>query len=294
MLPGGRGDAGTARESEAWVALWQEKGFYEQPDLESSLKLPYLGGAFEPTRIAFEAALQEMDLRGGESILDLGAGQGWASRYFAERGCEAVAMDIIADEIYGLGRAWAIMEHAGVYFEPVLGDGKQLPFKAGSFDFVFFCGALHHFERFEIVLREVRRVLKPGGRLIAANEPAIPLAAREQSVQAGIEEVQKGIVERRPKVIGYWLPLVRAGFRDVRIGAVGLHRAAPEQTVAWLDGHEAHAFAAVRRPLRPVVRVGFALLRRLPHRLSRPLLLFLVGGLVQIQATAPRQLSARG
>jgi SAM-dependent methyltransferase len=249
--------------------------------------VPYLGGIFEPTRIAFEAALEVMDLRGGEAILDLGAGQGWAARYFAERGCEAVAMDIVADEIYGLGRAWAIMEHAGVYFEPVLGDGKHLPFISGTFDFVFFCGALHHFERFEVVLREVRRVLKPGGRLIAANEPAIPLAARERDVQAGFEEVQKGIVERRPKLLGYWLPLVRAGFRDVRIGAVGLHRAAPEQIAAWLAGHEAHAFAAVRRPFRPIVRLGFALLRRLPHRLSRPLLLFLVGGLVQIQATAP-------
>ncbi|HEY3078404.1 MAG TPA: class I SAM-dependent methyltransferase [Chloroflexota bacterium] len=228
-----------------------------------------------------------MDLRGGETILDLGAGQGWASRHFAERGAQVVAMDVVPDELYGLGRAWAIMDHAGVYFEPIVGDGLHLPFPAGTFDFVFFCGALHHFERFDVVLREVRRVLRPGGRMIATSEPAISVATRERDVQAGIEEVKKGIVERRPRVLGYWLPLVRAGFRRVRIDSLQTYRASPEQTIAWIVAAELRALAAVRTRYRPLVRLGFALLRRLPYRLSGQLLLFLGGGILLIRANAP-------
>ena len=64
-------------------------------------------------------------------------GQGWASRYFAAKGCHVFTSDIVDDEFYGLGRAWAIMDHANVYFEPMLADGERLPFPDNQFDVVF-------------------------------------------------------------------------------------------------------------------------------------------------------------
>src|SRR5262249_59359545 len=117
-----------------------------------------------------------------------------------------------------------VVEQGGVEFEPTIGDGERLPFPAGTFDVVFFCGALHHFERFEVVLREVRRVLRPGGRLIATGEPAISVAARERDVQSGLEEVREGIGGRRPRVIGYWLPAGRGGVPRGPADAPPAHR----------------------------------------------------------------------
>jgi len=112
--------------------LRERRGMYNSPTLEDSLELPYLGGVWADIAPMFDLALQEMDLQGNEAVLDLGAGQGWAARHFAERGCEVFAVDVVADEWYGLGRSWAIMQHADVYYEPVLADGEALPFFLGK------------------------------------------------------------------------------------------------------------------------------------------------------------------
>jgi len=54
----------------------------------------------------------------------------------------------------------------------VAGDFHALPFADGSFHFVFICSALHHTWRYAIVLRELMRVLAPGGLLFLENEPS--------------------------------------------------------------------------------------------------------------------------
>ena len=46
------------------------------------------------------------------------------------------------------------------------GDGQQLPYKDNVFDVIISFFALHHMDRPEDVLREVDRVLRPGGRLL--------------------------------------------------------------------------------------------------------------------------------
>ncbi len=53
----------------------------------------------------------------------------------------------------------------------VVGDFHDLPFRDGSFDFVFICSALHHTWRWQRVASELQRVLAPGGVLFFENEP---------------------------------------------------------------------------------------------------------------------------
>ncbi len=43
------------------------------------------------------------------------------------------------------------------------GDIRSLPFAAGSFDFVYTMGTIEHVREYELAIREVSRVLKPGG-----------------------------------------------------------------------------------------------------------------------------------
>ena len=250
MIPTGGLEASKVRETEGWISLRKKSGAYDDPDLVTSLSLPYVdGGVWPHIARMFDFALQEMDLRGDEIILDIGAGQGWACRYFAAKDCRAIAIDIDADELYGLGKAWAIMEHAGVYFEPVLADGENLPFFSNKFDVVFFSAALHHFEEFGKVLRQAYKVLKPGGLIIGAGEPSVSVFTPEQEVQASLPEAQEGITERRPKAFEYWWCLRRVGFKATRIDTFETYNASPVEIYRWI--------AAVRRNLPPAVRLRY-------------------------------------
>lgn len=265
-------------EMEGWVKLWEDKGMYDRPTLEDSFRLPYLDGVWKHVSRAFDMAMAEMSLTGRETILDIGAGQGWASRYFAERGCRAMALDIVADEYYGLGRAWAIMEHAGVYFEPMLGDGENLPFPDLKFDIVFFCGALHHFQNIDRVLRQVYRVLKPGGRIIAAGEPSASVFVRETTLQDSLEETRYGIVERRPKSYQYVRSLERAGFTDIALDVAETYRVSRARVYEWIRSARTNLVASVRPRYRPLVWLAYTLALGLPAPLARRFALYINGG----------------
>lgn len=287
LLPRPQTEAYKLREMDGWVNLWEKKGMYANPTLDHAFSLPYIGGMWTDVARMFDMALQEMNLTGQEFILDLGAGQGWASRYFAAKGCKVIATDIVADEWYGLGRAWAIMDHAQVYFEPMLADGERLPFPANQFDIVFFCGALHHFVNLELVLKQAQRVLKPGGRLIAAGEPSIAIFTPESVAQTLLEEINEGIVERRPKVFEYERAVKAAGFTQVEIDTFETYAAAPRQIKQWIADVRRHLSKVVRPSYRPMVWSTLYRLSFLPHRLAGQLALHINGGNLLLRARKP-------
>lgn len=287
LIPRTRTEATKLREMDGWVNLWEKKGMYAHPTLEDSFRLPYVGGIWTENARMFDLALDELQLRGGETTLDVGAGQGWASRYFAAHGANAYAIDIVADEWYGLGRAWSIMEYAGVYFEPMLADGERLPFPSGHFDVVFFSAALHHFERPETVLKQMYRVLKPGGRLIAAGEPAISIFVREQDVQAILEEVDEGIIERRPKPHDYRRYLEKAGFTDIQLDSYGTYCGDADEIRKWIKSESQRMVKVVRTRYKPVAWAMPYVMRLLPARVAGRLLIEIFGANLFIRARRP-------
>ncbi|HVC30465.1 MAG TPA: methyltransferase domain-containing protein, partial [Steroidobacteraceae bacterium] len=97
------------------------------------------------------------------SVLDIATGPGFVALAFAERVRAVVGIDITPAmlgraELEGVRR-----DLANVRFE--LGDVESLPFADGSFDVVTCGSAFHHFPQPERVLREMIRVLRPGGRV---------------------------------------------------------------------------------------------------------------------------------
>ncbi|MCU0495528.1 MAG: hypothetical protein MUD01_28395, partial [Chloroflexaceae bacterium] len=106
LLPMAQLEDTKKQEMKGWTDLWQQKGMYEHNlhENEDSFNLPYIGGMWSEVARLFDLALTALDLQGNETVLDLGAGQGWASRYFAAKGCRVVASDIVDDEWFGLGR----------------------------------------------------------------------------------------------------------------------------------------------------------------------------------------------
>jgi SAM-dependent methyltransferase/uncharacterized protein YbaR (Trm112 family) len=138
------------------------------------LGLPYekSGYWFAQAR-AMELLLETVSFAPGRSILDVGANTCWATATFAHIGLRAVALDISMVEMQGLRTADWWFEDQGTYFERVLAQMSALPFADDSFDWVFCCEVLHHNNRRGMTraLREIHRVLRPGGSLLVMNEP---------------------------------------------------------------------------------------------------------------------------
>jgi len=112
-------------------------------------------------------ALDKVGVAGGDLVVDLACGTGDLCELVEARGARVVGVDF-ALQMLKQGR------QRGLGFRSVQGDGEWLPFRSGSVDVVT-CGfALRNFVSLAAVLREVARVLKPGGRaaLIDVDRPS--------------------------------------------------------------------------------------------------------------------------
>lgn len=136
--------------------------------------------------------LHEAGLQPGDRILDVGANTCWASAMFAERQLRTVALDITDVEWQGLGTGEWWFQSKQCYFDRVLGRMDELPFAAGSFDWIWCCQVLHHNppENLNRTMSELFRVLRPGGRLIVANEPLLTLRQPRNVVEDWISEFE--------------------------------------------------------------------------------------------------------
>ena len=111
--------------------------------------------------------------RGDEVALDVGTGAGALALALAPLVREVVGLDRVP-ELLKLARERA---PANVTF--VEGDAEHLPFDDGSFDLVGTLRTLHHVPRPELVLAELVRATRRGGRLLVVDQiaPVDPLAA---------------------------------------------------------------------------------------------------------------------
>ena len=98
-------------------------------------------------------------------VLEIGCGRGVALIPLA-RLLEPVRLTGLDIEPELLADAQRRLDRAGVCAELVPGDARALPFPDGAFDIVLDFGTCYHIARAEAALREVARVLAPGGRFV--------------------------------------------------------------------------------------------------------------------------------
>jgi SAM-dependent methyltransferase len=111
-----------------------------------------------------------LGLRPGDRVLDMGAGAGRHSFEMYRRGADVIAFDMDAEELENVRNLFAAMKDAGEVPDGAEADVKQgdalaLPFADGEFDRVVAAEVLEHIWADVDAIKELVRVLRPGGSL---------------------------------------------------------------------------------------------------------------------------------
>jgi SAM-dependent methyltransferase len=202
------------------LAPWWLETFANGADLEYHLQiLPLVAGHFAGCR----------------RVLDVGTGEGQLARRIAAPEAGDAPELVVGVDPYPRQLANAARQAGGPAY--VRSRGESLPFAAGSFDGILCCLVIEHADDACAVLREMVRVLEPGGRLLLlVNHPIAQgpgsgfvddtiLGERYWRIgpylteQVVVEEVDPGVPVRfahRP-LSGYVNPLCEAGLVLTRL-----------------------------------------------------------------------------
>lgn len=170
----------------------------------------------------------------GRRVLDAGCGSGALLAELRERGADVVGFDA-SQEMIRFAR-----ERLGEDTDLRVADlGEQLPYADGSFDVVACSLALHYLRDWQRPLAELRRVLKPGGRLVLSlNHPFVfPFTVEGAKYFPVVEYPMEVTVNGREVVLHTWhRPLHamvdafnEAGFRIVTIAEPPIADDTPEE-----------------------------------------------------------------
>ncbi|HTI54031.1 MAG TPA: methyltransferase domain-containing protein [Verrucomicrobiae bacterium] len=198
---------------------WQLGG--NAPEVYERELVPAIFAPWAPLLVA------KVALREGEHALDVACGTGVVTRLAAARlGREGhvVGLDLNPGM---LARARAAAPPDGAAVEWREGDAGAMPFGSATFDAVLCQLGLQYFPDRQQAAREMRRVLKPGGRLAVLVWRALAHSPGFAALTAALERhvgPAAAAVMRAPFVFGdatndLRALLVRAGFGTVRVSA---------------------------------------------------------------------------
>ena len=150
----------------------------------------------------------------GAQALDLGCGAGHVSFFTAPHVARVVAYDLSADMLGVVAGEAAKRGLTNV--DTQLGAAESLPFDDASFDLVFSRYSAHHWADVGAALREMRRVLKPGGRVVICDVASTGQPLFDTYLQA--VEVLRDTSHVRDYAASEWLTMAAgAGFSVVSL-----------------------------------------------------------------------------
>lgn len=150
-----------------------------------------------PKYLPFLTGKCGLEFRG--RILEIGAGGAWLSAELSKLPTvvEVIAVDASSQLLKERAPKVFNLVHAHTAkITRMPGDFHKLDFPTNHFDFVVSSAVLHHAANIVQVLREAKRVLKPGGQFVAIREPVWPLVKIKSRSKMLAKLVSTGINER--------------------------------------------------------------------------------------------------
>lgn len=150
-----------------------------------------------PRFIPFLTAKCGLEFRG--RILEIGAGGAWLS---AELSKLPKVVEVIATDFSPMllkeqaPKVFALLKANTAKITRMPADFHKLDFPDSYFDFVVCSEVLHDAANIVQVLREAKRVLKPGGKFVAIREPVWPLVKLKSRSQTVAKLVATGVNDR--------------------------------------------------------------------------------------------------
>ncbi|MBR1257969.1 methyltransferase domain-containing protein [Bradyrhizobium sp. AUGA SZCCT0240] len=160
----------TWEDAVVWLRNQPEKrqlvldAFYDDPLIDAAERY------FASTE--WQAVAKVLQNRTGR-VLDVGAGRGIASYALARSGFAVTALEPDPSPVVGTAAVRGLAAEARLPIEVVEEFSERLPFDDGAFDVVFARAVMHHMRDLDSASREMFRVLRPGGMLVAVREHVI-------------------------------------------------------------------------------------------------------------------------
>ena len=143
-------------------------------------------------------------------LLDLGAGPGWTSIFFAKRGYDVTAQDISEDMVQLAKKNKLLYNVDNLDF--TISDYEQLEFR-DEFDYAVFFDSLHHSVNPQEAINVVYKILKPGGICLTV-EPGKGHSKLDSTLSA----VKKWNVTEKDMPPSLIIKLAKnAGFRKTKV-----------------------------------------------------------------------------
>lgn len=143
------------------ISHQREAAFHDAWASGTSLSDVLVRECFEaPTALENQFILSQMGPLAGKKLLDIGAGLGESSVYFALQGACVTTVDISPQMVttaLGLGTKF------GVQLEGIVSCAEDLNLPAEAYDIIYAANTIHHIHNRASLFEQMSRALKPGG-----------------------------------------------------------------------------------------------------------------------------------
>jgi len=126
----------------------------------------------------------------GLDVLDIASGEGYGSRLLAEKANSVVGVDISAEAV---AHASSKYQKRNLSFK--VGSTSEIPIPDNSVDLVVSFETLEHHDKHEEMMKEIKRVLRPGGCLILSSPEKSIYWERDPGNPYHIKEITKAELE---------------------------------------------------------------------------------------------------
>ncbi len=155
-----------------------------------------------------QRAVELMRVPADARVLDVGCGSGWATRLLAEYAANGRVTGIdISDEMIAMARETS-RSFGKVEFQ--VASAENLPFANGEFTHAFSMESLYYYAHIPAALKEIHRVLQPGGLFVTV----IDLYAENKPSHQWVDQLKVPV--QLLSVSDYRSLFSAAGFTNIR------------------------------------------------------------------------------